>query len=47
MMSSLLHLCKVNLRPDRNMRSSYRVFKFKTIVKSNAPEFELLAANRP
>ena len=35
------------LRPDRNMtRSSYRSFKFKKIVKSNAPEFELLAANR-
>ena len=45
MMPSLLHLCKVKVRPDRNMRSSYRALKFKKIVKSNAPEFELLAAN--
>ena len=47
MMPSLLHLCKVKLRPDsRNMTSSYRAFKFKNIVKSNTPKFELLAANR-
>ena len=44
MMSSLL-IC-VKFRSDRIMRSSYRAFKFKKIMKSNAPELELLAANR-
>ena len=45
MMPSLLHLCKVETGQEQE-RSSYRVFKFKKIVKSNAPAFELLAANR-
>ena len=44
MISSYFFCAK--LRSDRIMRSSYRAFKFKKIVKSNAPEFELLAANR-
>ena len=45
MMPSLLHLCKVET-VDRNKRSRYCAFKFKKIVKFNAPEVGLLAANR-
>ena len=31
---------------QEHVRSSYRAFKFKNIMKSKAPEFELLAATR-
>ena len=42
MMPSLLHLSKVETGQEHE---SYRAFKFKTIAKSNAPAFELLAAD--
>ena len=45
MMPSLLNLCKVETGQEHEVEL-YRVFKFKKIVKSNAPEFEILAANR-
>ena len=45
MMPSLLHLCKVETGQEQEVEL-YRAFKFKKIVKFNAPEVELLAANR-